>query len=99
MTLTCHPEAQPKDLANEKEILRFAQNDSFAVTLAHFRQFLISLISDIVSDFDIRISNISLMLYLTIGQCYYPPGSLGDPLIVGHHHNRLAEAVQFFKDV
>ncbi len=33
MTLTCHPEAQPKDLANEKEILRFAQNDSFAVTL------------------------------------------------------------------
>jgi len=37
----CHPfgklrastEAQPKDLANEKEILRFAQNDSFAVTL------------------------------------------------------------------
>ncbi|MFH1883463.1 MAG: hypothetical protein ABIL62_12215 [Planctomycetota bacterium] len=44
MTLTCHPfgrlrassEAQPKDLANEKEILRFAQNDSFAVTFAHF---------------------------------------------------------------
>ena len=29
-------EAKPKDLANEKEILRFAQNDSFAVTLAHF---------------------------------------------------------------
>jgi hypothetical protein len=29
----CHPEAQPKDLAKEKEILRFAQNDSFAVTL------------------------------------------------------------------
>jgi len=26
----CHPEAQPKDLDNEKEILRFAQNDSFA---------------------------------------------------------------------
>ncbi len=26
--LMCHPEAQPKDLANEKEILRFAQNDS-----------------------------------------------------------------------
>ena len=36
MTLTCHPEAQPKDLANEKEILRFAQNDSFAVTLGTF---------------------------------------------------------------
>jgi len=44
VTLTCHPfgklrtssEAKPKDLANEKEILRFAQNDSFAVTLAHF---------------------------------------------------------------
>jgi len=33
VTLMCHPEAQPKDLANEKEILRFAQNDSFAVTL------------------------------------------------------------------
>jgi len=47
VTLMCHPfgklrassEAQPKDLANEKEILRFAQNDSFAVTLAHFRHF------------------------------------------------------------
>ncbi len=36
VTLMCHPEAKPKDLANEKEILRFAQNDSFAVTLAHF---------------------------------------------------------------
>ncbi len=36
VTLTCHPEAQPKDLANEKEILRFAQNDSFAVTLGTF---------------------------------------------------------------
>jgi len=37
----CHPEAQPKDLANEKEILRFAQNDSFAVTLgtSNFRRF------------------------------------------------------------
>jgi hypothetical protein len=41
MTLMCHPfamlragsEAKPKDLANEREILRFAQNDSFAVTL------------------------------------------------------------------
>jgi len=32
----CHPEAKLKDLANEKEILRFAQNDSFDVTLAHF---------------------------------------------------------------
>ena len=41
MPLKCHPEAQPKDLANEKEILRFAQNDSFAVTLGtpHFRHF------------------------------------------------------------
>ncbi len=47
VTLMCHPfgklrassEAQPKDLGNEKEILRFAQNDSFAVTLAHFRHF------------------------------------------------------------
>ena len=28
MTLRCHPEAKPKDLANEKEILRFTQNDS-----------------------------------------------------------------------
>jgi len=36
VTLTCHPEAKPKDPANGKEILRFAQNDSFAVTLAHF---------------------------------------------------------------
>ena len=39
VTLTCHPEAKPKDLANEKEILRFAQNDSFVVTLAHFYYF------------------------------------------------------------
>jgi len=39
VTLTCHPEAKLKDLANEKEILRFVQNDSFAVTLAHFRHF------------------------------------------------------------
>jgi hypothetical protein len=23
----CHPEAKPKDLANEKEILHFVQND------------------------------------------------------------------------
>jgi len=34
-----HPEAKPKDLDNEKEILRFAQNDSFAITLVHFRHF------------------------------------------------------------
>ena len=36
VTRKCHSEAKPKDLANEKEILRFAQNDSFAVILAHF---------------------------------------------------------------
>jgi len=39
VTLMCHPEAKPKDIANEKEIFRFAQNDSFAValdTLTHF---------------------------------------------------------------
>ena len=35
MTLTCHPEAKPKDLANEREILRFAQNDSKAVSFGH----------------------------------------------------------------
>jgi hypothetical protein len=46
VTRNCHPclpagkaEAKPKDLVNEKEILRLAQNDSFAVTLAHFRHF------------------------------------------------------------
>ena len=42
VTLTCHPDAKPKDLANEKSRyigIRFAQNDSFAVTLAHFRHF------------------------------------------------------------
>jgi hypothetical protein len=39
VTRKCHPEAQPKDQANEREILRFAQNDSFAVTLAHFNHF------------------------------------------------------------
>jgi hypothetical protein len=32
----CHPEAQPKDLADEREILRFAQNDSFVVILITF---------------------------------------------------------------
>ena len=32
MKLTCHPEAKPKDLANEKEILHFAQNDRKAVS-------------------------------------------------------------------
>jgi hypothetical protein len=44
VTLPCHPEPPfllsqesrgAKDLANEREILRFAQNDSFAGTLAH----------------------------------------------------------------
>ncbi len=33
MTLMCHPKAKPKELANEREILRFAQNDGFAVIL------------------------------------------------------------------
>jgi hypothetical protein len=48
VTLVCHPfamlsprdslrragsEAKPKDLANEKEILRCAQNDTFAIIL------------------------------------------------------------------
>jgi hypothetical protein len=37
VTRKCHPEAQPKDLANEKEILRFAQNDSVAAGFAHVR--------------------------------------------------------------
>jgi hypothetical protein len=39
MLLTCHPEAKPKDMASEKSRyigIRFAQNNSFAVTLAHF---------------------------------------------------------------
>jgi hypothetical protein len=40
VTHKCHPEAQPKDLANEREILHFAQNDSEAVTLAHFATLL-----------------------------------------------------------
>ncbi|MFH1881576.1 MAG: hypothetical protein ABIL62_02535 [Planctomycetota bacterium] len=45
--LRASSEAKPKDLANDKEILPlrlrsglkafFAQNDSFAITLAHFR--------------------------------------------------------------
>jgi hypothetical protein len=44
VTHKCHPEAQPKDLAGEIEILHFAQNDSSppngqAVTLAHFSHF------------------------------------------------------------
>jgi len=36
MTRLCHPEAQPKDMGNEQEILRFAQNDSFAVTIGTY---------------------------------------------------------------
>jgi hypothetical protein len=39
MTRKCHPEAKSKDLGYEEEILRFAQNDSFAVALAHFSHF------------------------------------------------------------
>jgi glutamate synthase domain-containing protein 2/ferredoxin len=47
VVLVCHPfamlragsEAKPKDLANEKEILRCAQNDTLGVTLAHFSHF------------------------------------------------------------
>jgi len=42
MTLMCHPEAKPKDLANEEEILRFAQNDSEAVNFCHLNLFRIS---------------------------------------------------------
>jgi len=48
MTLMCHPEAKPKDLANEKKILRFAQNDSKAVSFEHLN-------FGFVSDLDIRI--------------------------------------------
>jgi len=40
VTPMCHPEAKPKELANEKEVIRFAQNDSFTVTLFLFRHFL-----------------------------------------------------------
>ena len=36
VTLMCHPEAKPKDPANEREILFFVQNDSLTVSLAHF---------------------------------------------------------------
>jgi hypothetical protein len=41
MTLLCHPDVEPKDLANEREILRFAQNDTSSVTLGTlaFRRF------------------------------------------------------------
>jgi len=49
VTLTCHPEAQPKDLANEKEILRFAQNDSFAVTLGTLVHLVLFRASDLTS--------------------------------------------------
>jgi len=43
VTRMCHPEAEPKDMAGEGEILRFAQNSSFAVTLVtyHFTFFTI----------------------------------------------------------
>ena len=40
----CHPEAQPKDLAGEREILRFAQNDSFTVTLVTLAHFSFSIL-------------------------------------------------------
>ena len=36
VTHICHPEAMPKDLAIDSQILRFTQNDSFKDTLAHF---------------------------------------------------------------
>jgi len=39
MTLMCHPEAKPKDPANEEEILRSAQNDSKAVNFIHLGSF------------------------------------------------------------
>jgi len=41
MTLMCHPEAKPKDLAKEEEILRFAQNDSIAVNFSNLNLFRI----------------------------------------------------------
>jgi hypothetical protein len=57
VVLVCHPfamlragsEAKPKDLANEKGILRCAQNDSFAVILgtlgtSNFRHLTFSLV-------------------------------------------------------
>jgi hypothetical protein len=52
----CHPEARPKDLANEREILRFAQNDTLGVTLGtlNFSHFKLSL-TYFVSKFDIRV--------------------------------------------
>ncbi len=49
MTLTCHPEAKPKDLTNEREILRFAQNDSLAVTLGTFFSM------EVIADWNVKI--------------------------------------------
>ena len=42
MTLMCHPEAKPKDLAKEEEILRYAQNDNKAVNFGNLVLFRIS---------------------------------------------------------
>ncbi len=54
MTLTCHPEAKPKDLANEKETLRFAQNDSKAVSFENLNIRISNLF---------RISNLVLRIF------------------------------------
>ena len=44
MTLTCQLEAKLEDLANEKEILRFAQKYSFGITLGTFNFFRLLLV-------------------------------------------------------
>jgi len=68
VTLTCHPEplfllsqesTGAKDLATEKGILRFAQNDSFAVTLTLFSLYLC-----------VFVVNICLVLHIMLCQLF-----------------------------
>jgi len=62
----CHPEAKPKDLACEGEILRCAQNDSNAVSFENLN----IRISDLfrISIFEFRIFNKFTFLFLRLSE-------------------------------
>jgi hypothetical protein len=61
MARMCYPEALPKDLGVEEEILHFVQNDSFAVTLVHFLLVVIMEVAEIktaITELSARVENI-----------------------------------------
>jgi len=77
LTLMCHPEAKPKDLANEREILRFAQNDSLAVTLGildtpHFSSLSMLWHINIVSQINVVLNFKFLHLFDAFGIVFDP---------------------------